>query len=183
MGLVSVRPLRLPPLLVAVLRLMAIEPSRSSLPGRPLDPKAEPFVLLKAETTRLKDSSAKLLRFFATSLRDEIAQPLRQHRRRRAVTPRATAAGRRKQARESTLEFAACDKRYGEIYGSGRIRATRGRGVASNVRATQRDADGSSTHEELGGSANIKDLRWQRCRRLRRGVPQRHWCTSSFRLR
>ncbi len=48
------------------------------------------------------------------------------------------------QAREETHEFTACDKCYGEMYGSGRTRPKQERcGGASNVRATQRDADGS----------------------------------------
>jgi hypothetical protein len=47
------------------------------------------------------------------------------------------------QAREKNRELTACDKSYGEIYGSGRMRAKQERGGASNVAATQRDADGS----------------------------------------
>jgi hypothetical protein len=49
----------------------------------------------------------------------------------------------RMQARESTREFTACDKQYGEIHGSGRVREKQKQGGASNVRATQGDADGS----------------------------------------
>jgi hypothetical protein len=44
------------------------------------------------------------------------------------------------QEREKNREFTACDKCYGEIYGSGRMRAKQTRGGVSNVRATQRDA-------------------------------------------
>jgi hypothetical protein len=50
---------------------------------------------------------------------------------------------KRMQAREKNREFTACDKCYGEIHGSGRMRAKQKQGGASNVRATQRDADGS----------------------------------------
>jgi hypothetical protein len=49
----------------------------------------------------------------------------------------------RMQAREKNREFTACDKCYGQIYGSGRMREKQKRGSASNVRATQRDAGGS----------------------------------------
>ena len=47
------------------------------------------------------------------------------------------------QARENTREFTACDKCYEEIHGSGSMRAKQTLGGASNVRATQGDADGS----------------------------------------
>ncbi len=61
----------------------------------------------------------------------------------------------RKQAREKNREFTARDKCYGEMHESGRMRAKQERGSASNVRATQRDADGS--RHALEGSADIKD--------------------------
>ena len=48
----------------------------------------------------------------------------------------------RMQAREKTRVVTACDKCYGEIHGSDRMRSNQKRGGASNVRATQRDADG-----------------------------------------
>ncbi len=49
----------------------------------------------------------------------------------------------RMQAREKTREFTACDKCYGEMHESGRMRAMQNQGCARNVRATQRGADGS----------------------------------------
>ncbi len=49
----------------------------------------------------------------------------------------------RMQAREKTRELIACDIWYGEMHRSGRMRTKRKQGGASNVRATQRDADGS----------------------------------------
>ncbi len=49
----------------------------------------------------------------------------------------------RMQARQKNREVTACDKCYGEMYGSGRMRAKQERNGASNVRATQLDADGS----------------------------------------
>ena len=48
-----------------------------------------------------------------------------------------------------------CATNAGEIYGSGRTRAKQEQGGASNVRATQRDADGS--RHALERSADIKD--------------------------
>jgi hypothetical protein len=47
----------------------------------------------------------------------------------------------RMQARDKNREFTACDKCYEEIYESGRMRAKQKWGGASNVQATQRDAD------------------------------------------
>jgi hypothetical protein len=55
----------------------------------------------------------------------------------------------RMHAREKNREFTACDKCYGKTHGSGRMRAKQERCGASNVRATQRDADGSR-HARLG---------------------------------
>ena len=49
----------------------------------------------------------------------------------------------RMQAREKNREFTACDKCYREMHESGRMREKQTRGGACNVRATQRDADGS----------------------------------------
>jgi hypothetical protein len=50
------------------------------------------------------------------------------------------------QAREKNREFTACDKCYREMHESGRMRANQEQGGASNVRATQGDADGRSRH-------------------------------------
>jgi hypothetical protein len=61
----------------------------------------------------------------------------------------------RMQARDKNREFTACDKCHGEIYGSGRMRVKQRQGGASNVRATQRDADEAGTHWEA--SADVKD--------------------------
>ena len=61
----------------------------------------------------------------------------------------------RMQARQKNREVTACDKCYREMHGSGRMRAKQERGSASNVRATQRDADGS--RHALERSADIKD--------------------------
>ena len=52
----------------------------------------------------------------------------------------------RMQARQKNREVTACDKCYREIQESGRMRAKQKRGGASNVRATQRDADDAGTH-------------------------------------
>jgi hypothetical protein len=61
------------------------------------------------------------------------------------------------QAREKNREFTACDNCYGEMQGSGRTRGKQKRGGASNVWATQRDADGSK--HALRSSAKVKDIR------------------------
>ncbi len=60
----------------------------------------------------------------------------------------------RMQAREKNREFTACDNCYGEIYESGRMPAKQKWGSASNVRATQGDADGS--RHAPGISAEVK---------------------------
>ncbi len=62
------------------------------------------------------------------------------------------------QAREKTRELTACDKCYGEIYGSGRTRAKQEQGGASNVQATQ-GATLTEADTHLDASANIKDTR------------------------
>ncbi len=61
----------------------------------------------------------------------------------------------RVQARGQIREFTACDKRLWEIHGSGRTRAKQKQGGASNVRATQRDADGSR-HALLSRATMLK---------------------------
>ncbi len=63
----------------------------------------------------------------------------------------------RMQARQKNREVTACDKCYGEMYGSGRTRAKQEQGGASDVRATQGNADGS--RHALGTRADIKGMR------------------------